>query len=123
MGEAADRQQSRGQPKRARCRHGWSKTKQKEVEKEKDEKKMRKRQEDEKRRRWGEKEKKAVVGRAIYSHIPRGPEGLANDLPALQFVLWELEKRKPSLPLPRSDDTSQLAADISLPTKSPRHTD
>lgn len=46
---------------------------------------------------------------------PKGPERLANDLS--YRVFWEMEESQPSLQL--SDDTSQLAAAIYLPTKLP----
>lgn len=49
---------------------------------------------------------------------PEGPERLANDLRP-QCVLWETKKRKSTLPLPLCDDTSQLAAGVSLPPKLP----
>lgn len=59
-------------------------------------------------------ERRAGGGVGHVQSDPGGPERLANKLHARPLGGTE---RKPSLPLPLSDDTSQLRTGISLPTK------
>lgn len=65
----------------------------------------------------GEEKRKGEGGEAICSQVPRVMQGW--------LMTWATvcplghEERKPTLPLPLCDDTSQLAAGISLHTKLP----